>query len=105
MCENRKKTNLSCSVAVTEEAEESFCSALLSSNNFLPLSTSCHGSVFRDSPRCPHFHLLVLLLLLFEEFVDLPLGHAGVLGDDAMLVQAGQQQQEAHCEAERKNKH
>lgn len=42
---------------------------------------------------------LVLLLLLFEQFVDLPLGHGRVLADDAVLVQAGQQQQETHCGA------
>lgn len=42
---------------------------------------------------------LVLLLLLFEQLVDLPLGHGRVLADDAVLVQAGQQQQESHCRA------
>lgn len=39
---------------------------------------------------------LVLLLLLLEQFVDLPLDHAGVLADDAVLVHAGEQQQEVH---------
>lgn len=41
--------------------------------------------------------LFVLLLLLFEQFVNLSLGHGRVLGDDTMLVQARQQQQETHC--------
>lgn len=50
------------------------------------------------------FLLLVLLLLLFEQFVELPLGHGCVLGDDAMLVQARQQQQEAHCGGNSDNK-
>lgn len=47
----------------------------------------------------PDVLLLVLLLLLLKQFVELPLGHAGILGDDAVLVQARQQQQqqEAHC--------
>lgn len=49
-------------------------------------------------------HLLVLLLLLLHQLVDLPLGHAGVLRDDAVLVQAGQQQQEAHCNEKNKKK-
>lgn len=43
------------------------------------------------------FFSLVLLLLLLEQFVDLPLEHAGVLGDDAVLVQTRQQQEEVHC--------
>lgn len=67
----------------------------------LPKTTSFH------LPSCVLVHLsdvslrtsslLVLLLLLFEQFVNLPLGHGRVLGDDAVLVQARQQQQEAHC--------
>lgn len=52
-----------------------------------------------SSTSFSHSSSLVLLLLLFEQFVDLPLGHGRVLADDAMLVQAGQQQQEAHCGA------
>lgn len=42
--------------------------------------------------------LLVLLLLVLQQLVDLPLGHGGVLGDETMLVQAWQQQQETHCD-------
>lgn len=43
------------------------------------------------------FLLLILLLFLLEKFVDLPLHHASILGDDAMLVEAGQKQKETHC--------
>lgn len=46
---------------------------------------------------CRRFHLLVLLLLLFQQLVDLPLGHGGVLCDDAVLVHTRQKQQEADC--------
>lgn len=49
-----------------------------------------------SAPVCT-LPLLVLLLLLLEQFVDLPLGHGRVLGDDAVLVQARQQQQKVHC--------
>lgn len=99
-CVKIKKTKhkVSSSVAETKEAGGSFLLFALpsrfSSNNFLPPSILCRGSSFRDFPS--HLHLLVLLLLLFEQFVDLPLGHGCVLGDDAVLVQAGQQQQETH---------
>ena len=58
-------------------------------------------SSFRDSPLRPLFRSLVLLLLLFEQLVYLPLGHGGVLRDDAVLVEAGQQQQEVHCRGEK----
>lgn len=59
--------------------------------------------IFSDFPLCTsstsfsYSSSLVLLLLLFEQLVDLPLGHGRVLADDAVLVQAGQQQQETHC--------
>ncbi len=86
-----------------QEALFTFCSplALFSSNNFLPPSILRRGSSFGDFP--PRFRLLVLLLLLFDQFVDLPLGHGCVLGDDAVLVQAGQQQQDTHCRRKKKN--
>lgn len=56
-----------------------------------PSQTTSFNFPWRSAPP-----LLVLLLLLFEQLVDLPLGHGGVLGDDAVLVEAGQQQQKAH---------
>jgi len=85
--------------------ETSFCSPLslfFFFKNKLPStfrSVLCGFNFQRFPPLHPKhafFFLLILLLLLFEQFVDLPLGHAGVLGDDAVLVQAGQKQQEAH---------
>ena len=97
MCGNKrkkrkKKEKVSCSVAETEEAGgRHFCSK---TSSFQLCVLVCFSEI---PPLCPHFHLLVLLLLLFEQFVDLPLDHGGVLGDDAMLVEARQQQQEAHC--------
>lgn len=97
-CENKKlnKEKIKRCIFLVAETKErggffNFCSPF--SSNFLPSSVSCRRSSFRD---LLHFRLFVLLLLLFEQFVDLPLGHAGVLVDDAVLVQSGQQQQEAH---------
>lgn len=76
-------------------------------NSPAPFSSLSHRPVaFSHLAEIPLFtanaHLLVLLLLLLHQFVDLPLGHAGVLRDDAVLVQAGQQQQEAHCNEKNK---
>ena len=48
---------------------------------------------------------LGLLLLLLERLVDLPLSHGRVLGDDAVLVHAGQQQQEAHWKKDKVGKY
>lgn len=58
-----------------------------------PSSNFLHNSFFKNHHKNTStvestFPLLVLLLFLFEQFVDLPLGHAGVLGDDAVLVEA-----------------
>lgn len=69
--------------------------------NFLQQASSTfHFLSWFVSPETPLFiqmsRLLVLLLLLLEQFVDLPLDHGSVLCDDAVLVQAGQQQQEVH---------
>lgn len=58
-------------------------------------TTSVSSWFAADIPRC--LRLLVLLLLLFEQLVDLPLGHGRVLWDEAVLVHARQEQQEAHC--------
>lgn len=58
-------------------------------------TTSVSSWFAADIPRC--LRLLVLLLLLFEQLVDLPLGHGRVLWDDAVLVHARQKQQKAHC--------
>lgn len=58
-----------------------------------------HGLTFAPSSTSTlqtPLHLLVLLLLLLQQLVDLPLGHGRVLGDDAVPVQAGQQQQDGH---------
>ena len=45
---------------------------------------------YRRTASLSHFSFsLVLLLLLLKQFVDLSLGHAGILGDDAVLVEAG----------------
>lgn len=63
---------------------------------------SSDGSILFSKHPCHNsplsaFPLLVLLLLLFEQLVDLPLGHGGVLCDDAVLVHTRQKQQKAHC--------
>lgn len=54
-------------------------SSLLYSNSIhLPFCVVVQLSeIFASS--CEHVRLLVLLLLMFEQFVDLPLGHGGVL--------------------------
>lgn len=40
--------------------------------------------------------LLVFLLLVLDQLVNFSLGHGSVLGEDAVLVEARQQQQQTH---------
>lgn len=91
-CENKTRKRASSFVAGPEEAGGSL-------NLCVPLFFKQLPFTFHLVSRLhfQRFLLLVLLLLLFEQFVELPLGHGCVLGDDAVLVQARQQQQEAHC--------
>lgn len=63
------------------------------------IQTSISSWFITEIPQC--LHLLILLLLLFEQLVDLPLGHGCVLWDDAVLVHARQKQQKAHCEGKK----